>query len=235
MTAASDTPEGMDRRLERVRERIHDAARRAGRDPGDIRLLAVSKAKPASDVAELATLGQQAFGENYLQEALDKIQSVPDRHRLEWHFIGPLQSNKTRSVAEHFDWVQTVDRFKIARRLNDQRPEERGPLQVCIQVNISREPQKAGVMPEALEELAEAVAGLPRLHLRGLMCLPAPAEDEAAARKPFHRMRELAGELAQAGHALDTLSMGMSGDLEAAVLEGSTLVRVGSALFGPRG
>lgn len=224
----------MQARLERVRQRIEHAAERAGRDPDSIRLLAVSKAKPALDVEELASLGQRAFGENYLQEALDKIGSVPDRGQLEWHFIGPLQSNKTRSVAEHFDWVQTVDRLKIVRRLNDQRPDNLDPLQVCIQVNISREPQKAGVMPEALGELAEAVAASPRLRLRGLMCLPAPADDEVAARKPFGRMRALADELTRAGHALDTLSMGMSGDLEAAVLEGSTLVRVGSALFGPR-
>lgn len=232
MTAASHSPEGMPHRLEKVRERLRQAARRADRDPDAIRLLAVSKAKPASDVAEMAALGQRAFGENYLQEALEKIRSVPER--LEWHFIGPLQSNKTRPVAEHFDWVQTVDRLKIARRLNDQRPEELEPLQVCIQVNISGEPQKAGVMPQALEELAAAVADLPRLHLRGLMCLPAPADNEAAAREPFRRMRELAGELDRAGHTLDTLSMGMSGDLEAAILEGSTMVRVGSALFGPR-
>lgn len=234
MTAVSDRSDGIQNRLERVRKRIEDAAERAGRDPGNIRLLAVSKAKPASDVAELATLGQRAFGENYLQEALEKIRSVPERDRLEWHFIGPLQSNKTRPVAEHFDWVQTVDRLKIARRLNDQRPEGLDPLQVCLQVNISGEPQKAGIMPDALKELAEGVAGFPRLRLRGLMCLPAPADDEAAAREPFHRMRELAGELDRAGHTLDTLSMGMSGDLEAAILEGSTLVRVGSALFGPR-
>lgn len=225
----------MQARLERVRQRIEHAAERAGRDPDSIRLLAVSKAKPALDVEELASLGQRAFGENYLQEALDKIGSVPGREGLEWHFIGPLQSNKTRSVAEHFDWVQTVDRLKIARRLNDQRPDNLDPLRVCIQVNISREPQKAGVMPEALGELAEAVAASPRLRLRGLMCLPAPADDEAAARAPFRRMRELVDELNREGHALDTLSMGMSADLEAAILEGSTMVRVGSALFGPRG
>jgi pyridoxal phosphate enzyme (YggS family) len=224
----------MRERLEQVRNRIRDAADRCDRDPEAIRLLAVSKAKPASDVAELAGLGQRAFGENYLQEALDKIQAVPGRDRLEWHFIGPLQSNKTRAVAEHFDWVQTVDRQKIARRLNDQRPDTLEPLQVCIQVNISDEPQKAGVMPGEALDLAEAIAGFPKLRLRGLMCLPAPAPDEDAARVPFRRMRALATELGEAGHDLDTLSMGMSGDLEAAVLEGSTLVRVGSALFGPR-
>lgn len=234
MATQTQTPDTIRERLDTVRNRIRVAAERCGRKPDDIRLLAVSKAKPAADVAALAELGQRAFGENYLQEALEKIRAVPGRESLEWHFIGPIQSNKTRAVAEHFDWVQTVDRQKIARRLNDQRPEGLEPLQVCIQINISGEPQKAGVMPEDARKLADTIATFPKLRLRGLMCLPAPARDETAAREPFRRMQVLASELREAGHELDTLSMGMSGDLEAAVLEGSTLVRVGSALFGPR-
>lgn len=231
-TAGRDEP--MREHLDRVRDRIRESARRAGRDEATISLLAVSKAKPAADIETLAELGQRAFGENYLQEALEKIRSLSHRESLNWHFIGPMQSNKTRPVAEHFHWVQTVDRIKIARRLSRQRPDTLAPLNVCIQVNISREPQKAGVLPEDVAALADAVAELPGLRLRGLMCLPAPATDETAARAPFRALREQLETLNGRGHELDTLSMGMSADLEAAVLEGSTMLRVGSALFGPR-
>ncbi|MDE2325111.1 MAG: YggS family pyridoxal phosphate-dependent enzyme [Betaproteobacteria bacterium] len=232
-------------RLRQVRARIDAAARQAGRDPASIRLLAVSKTFPAEAVAALAACGQADFGENYVQEGAAKITALraagPQLRwpRLHWHFIGPLQSNKTREVAEQFDWVHAVDRLRLAQRLSAQRPAERdgqplAPLQVCIQVNISGEASKSGVAPEAVAELAHAVAGLPHLRLRGLMCIPAPAEGLQGQRAPFARLRELLEELGRQGLALDTLSMGMSADLEAAVLEGATIVRVGTALFGSR-
>jgi pyridoxal phosphate enzyme (YggS family) len=179
-------------------------------------------------------MGQRDFGENYLQEALGKIAAFEDRGTACWHFIGALQSNKTRAVAEHFDWVHTVDRLKIARRLSAQRPGSMAPLQICLQVNLDDEAQKAGVEPESVAALAAAVAKLPGLRLRGLMCLPRPRPDLEAQREPFRRLRRLRDALAADGLDLDVLSMGMSDDLEAAVLEGSTLLRVGSAIFGPR-
>jgi len=194
-------------------------------------LLAVSKTHPASRIDEARAAGQAAFGENYVQEALDKMASLP---RLEWHLIGPLQSNKTRPVAEHFDWVHSVDRLKIAQRLSEQRPATLPPLNVCLQVNVSGEASKSGVAPEEAPALGRAIAELPNLRLRGLMSIPEPAEDPAAQRAPHRTLRQLYETMRAEGLALDTLSMGMSGDLEAAVLEGATIVRIGTAIFGKR-
>ncbi len=220
-------------RLDTVRQRLRDAERRWGREPDSVHLLAVSKTKPAQAVAEALAAGQTAFGDNYWQDAQAKLQALADQP-IEWHFIGPLQSNKTKSVATHFDWVHSVDRLKIARRLNDQRPQDASPLNICLQVNVSGEDSKSGIAPEALADLAHAVSELPRLRLRGLMCLPAPADGLDAQRAPFRRLRELQETLQADGLALDTLSMGMSGDLEAAVAEGATLVRIGTDIFGAR-
>ncbi len=221
-------------RLTSVRERIRRAAEAAGRDVDSVHLLAVSKHHPPEAMAALYRAGQRAFGESYVQEALAK-QAALVGLPLEWHFIGPLQGNKTRKVAENFAWVHGVDRERIARRLSEQRPEPLGPLQVCIQVNVSGEASKSGVAPEAALELAREVVGLPNLRLRGLMALPARSDDPQRQRRPFALLRELRDDIAAAlGEPLDTLSMGMSGDLEAAVREGATWVRVGTALFGPR-
>lgn len=222
--------------LASARQRLADAAARAGRPAESVRLLAVSKTKPAERIREAWQLGQREFGENYVQEALDKQAALVDLPDIVWHFIGPLQSNKTRAVAEHFAWVHSVDREKVARRLNDQRPAGLGPLNVCLQVNVSDEATKSGVHLADLATLAQAVQALPRLRLRGLMAIPAPAEGLAAQREPLARLRQAFEEL-QARYPeapLDTLSMGMSDDLEAAVLEGATLVRLGSAIFGSR-
>jgi pyridoxal phosphate enzyme (YggS family) len=223
-------------RLQQVHARLDAACRAAQRDPASVTLLAVSKTCPAEAVAEAAATGQTRFGENYVQEGLEKIEALAElRGRLEWHLIGPLQSNKTRAVAEAFDWVHSVDRLKIAERLSAQRPAWCKPLQVCLQVNISGEASKSGVTPEELPALARAVAALPRLRLRGLMAIPETAEGLAAQRAPHARLRALAESLRREGLPLDTLSMGMSADLEAAVLEGATMVRVGTAIFGERG
>lgn len=220
-------------RLEAVQERIREAERAASRSPGTTNLLAVSKGHAAGAVRSLAALGQRRFGESYLQEALDKQRELSGEN-LEWHFIGPIQSNKTRGLAEHFDWVQSVDRAKILRRLDEQRPEELSPLNVCLQVNISGEAQKGGAAPGEIAALAAAAARCSRLRLRGLMCIPAADGGEEETRAAFARTRALFHELRDEGHDLDTLSMGMSADLEAAVAEGSSMVRVGTALFGPR-
>jgi pyridoxal phosphate enzyme (YggS family) len=221
--------------LEAVRQRIAAAAHVAGRDARSVMLLAVSKTFPAEDVRAAHGAGQRAFGENYVQEALTKIEALADlRASLEWHFIGPLQSNKTRPVAEHFDWVHSVDRLKIAQRLSEQRPDHLPPLNVCLQVNISGEASKSGVSIAEAVEVAQQIAALPKLTLRGLMSIPEPAGDIEAQRVPHRRLRELLERLCDDGLALDTLSMGMSADLEAAVLEGATIVRVGSAIFGAR-
>ncbi|MDX9707340.1 MAG: YggS family pyridoxal phosphate-dependent enzyme [Azospira sp.] len=220
-------------RLQAVRARIDAAARAAGRDPAGVSLLAVSKTWPAGDVRAAAAAGQRAFGENYVQEGCAKIVELADLP-LEWHFIGPLQSNKTRPVAESFDWVHSVDRLKIAERLSAQRPDGKAPINVCLQVNVSGEATKSGCTPAEAPALARAVAALPKLRLRGLMCIPEPEDDLAAQRAPFRALRSLYDDLRREGLPLDTLSMGMSHDAEAAIAEGATLVRIGTAIFGER-
>ncbi|HWV19022.1 MAG TPA: YggS family pyridoxal phosphate-dependent enzyme [Rhodocyclaceae bacterium] len=219
--------------LQAVHARIAAACKAVGRAPQETRLLAVSKTWPADDVRAAAACGQRAFGENYVQEGLGKMEALADLD-LEWHFIGPLQSNKTRQVAEHFAWVHTIDRLKIAERLSAQRPEHLPPLQVCVQVNVSGETSKSGVAPEEAVALAHAVASLPHLCLRGLMAVPEPSEDEAQLAAQFGILRELFEALQAAGLPVDTLSMGMSHDLESAVAAGATMVRVGTAIFGAR-
>lgn len=216
--------------IAKVRARIREAAQASGRDPAQVRLLAVSKTHPASAIREAYACGQQDFGENYLQEALGKQTELADLP-LRWHFIGPIQSNKTKAIAAHFDWVHSVDRLKVAERLSEQRAEKLPALNVCLQVNVSGEASKSGCAPEDLPALAAAVMQLPRLRLRGLMAIPEPTEDPAAQRAAFARLRSL-----QAGlpYELDTLSMGMSHDLESAIAEGATWVRIGTALFGAR-
>ena len=220
-----------------LQARIAAACSRAGRDAGAVRLLAVSKTFPAARVLELASLGQRAFGESYLQEALPKISACRDERpdlALEWHFIGPIQSNKTRAIAEHFDWVQSVDREKTARRLAEQRPASSSPLNVCLQVNVSGEQSKSGCAPADAPGLAGTIASLPHLRLRGVMAIPAPTDDASVQRAQCASIRGVYEDLLAAGHRLDTLSMGMSDDLESAIAEGSTMVRVGTALFGNR-
>lgn len=230
------TDNALSESLTRARHRLERALVDAGRPGTDATLLAVSKTKPADMIRQAYAAGQRAFGENYLQEALDKQAELADLTDIEWHFIGPLQSNKTRAVAESFDWVHSVDRLKIARRLSEQRPIESSALNICLQVNISQEETKSGVLPGALGELAAEVARLPRLRLRGLMAIPAPADTLEAQRQPLAALREaferLRNDLPEA--PLDTLSMGMSDDLEAAILEGATQVRLGTAIFGAR-
>ena len=220
--------------LQIVCSRIARAVQDAGRAVDSVTLLAVSKTFPPDAVRDAAVAGQRAFGENYVQEALDKIAALHDL-KLEWHFIGPIQSNKTRAIAEHFDWVHGVERDKIARRLAAARPAGLPPLQVCIQVNVSGEASKSGVAPDALTALAEQVAVLPRLQLRGLMAIPEPTPDASLRRARFKWLRDLKDELVDRGHTLDTLSMGMSDDIEDAIAEGATMVRVGTAIFGRRG
>lgn len=220
-------------RLRAVRARIARAAAGAGRRGAEVSLLAASKTFGETAVRALAAAGQRAFGENYLQEALEKQSALRDLP-LEWHFIGPIQSNKTRAIAENFSWVHSVDRLKVAERLSAQRPIGMPPLQACIEVNVSGEASKGGVAPAELPALAEAVAKLPNIRLRGLMAIPAPEQDEAAQRAAFRQVRKAYDALVARGFALDTLSMGMSADLEAAILEGATIVRVGTALFGER-
>jgi pyridoxal phosphate enzyme (YggS family) len=221
-------------KLQAVIARIDEAARKFGRNPDDITLLAVSKTWPASAVREAVLAGQLAFGENYVQEGLEKAAELADLGGLQWHFIGPLQSNKTRRIAEVFNWVHSVDRLKIAERLSEQRPATLPPLQVCLQVNISGEASKSGVALADVPSLARQVARLPRLMLRGLMAIPAPVSDFAQQRQEFSRLRESFEQLNKDGLLLDTLSMGMSDDLEAAIAEGASMVRVGSAIFGER-
>ena len=219
--------------LRKIRDLLAKAADDAGRAADTVKLLAVSKKQPVSSILEAAGAGQRDFGENQVQEGLQKI-AVLAEEALVWHFIGHLQTNKTRAVAEHFDWVHSVDRFKTARRLSDQRPDSLPDLNICLQVNVDAEQSKSGVPGEKLADLANSVAELPRLKLRGLMCLPAVRHGIEAQRQPFARLRELAEDLAAAGIATDTLSMGMSDDFRAAILEGATIVRVGTAIFGPR-
>lgn len=219
--------------LAQVRKRIELACHAAGRSLDAVQLLAVSKTMPAQVVRDAYAAGQLAFGENYIQEGVDKIASLADLP-LVWHCIGPIQSNKTKLVAEHFAWVHSIDRLKIAERLSAQRPAHLPPLQVCLQVNVDGGSNKSGVAPDGLLALAQAVAKLPQLQLRGIMTIPEPAESDAAARAVHRQAKILFDKLNAAGLALDTLSMGMTGDLEAAIAEGSTCVRVGTAIFGQR-
>ena len=222
--------------IQQVRARIANACDGAQRPVQSVTLLCVSKTFGPQAVREAHAAGERCFGENYVQEGVDKIAALADlREAIEWHLIGPLQSNKTRIVAEQFDWVHSVDRLKIAQRLSEQRPAHLPPLRVCLQVNISGEDSKSGLAPGEVTEVANAVAALPRLVLRGLMAIPEPAGDLAAQRVPHRALHQLLDALRAQGLALDTLSMGMSADLEAAILEGATIVRVGSAIFGTRG
>ncbi len=232
--------------MQDVHARIAAAAGKVSRDVQTVRLLAVSKTFDAQAVLAAAVAGQREFGENYLQEALEKIDeftrlqnngALPagvDAGLLKWHFIGPIQSNKTRPLAERFDWVHAVDRLKIAQRLSEQRPSHLPPLNICIQVNISAEDSKSGVAPDDVQVLAQEIATLPRLRLRGLMAIPRAVDDPDAQREPYRRLHALYCRLQEAGLPLDTLSIGMSGDLEAAIAEGATIVRIGSAIFGQR-
>jgi pyridoxal phosphate enzyme (YggS family) len=219
--------------LQAVDDSIGAAATAAGRMRGDVQLLAVSKTFPPDAVRAAHAAGQVAFGENYLQESLDKMAALQDLD-LEWHFVGPIQSNKTRPIAGHFDWVHTVDRLKIAQRLSEQRDPARGPLNICLQVNISGEDSKSGATPAELPELARAVSALPNVRLRGLMAIPEPESDPERQRAPFRAVRALFEQLNADGLDMDTLSMGMSGDMRAAIAEGATIVRIGSAIFGNR-
>lgn len=219
--------------LQAILARIAEAARLAGRSPDAVSLLAVSKTHSPDRIREAFSAGQTRFGENYVQEALDKMAALSDLP-LEWHFIGPIQSNKTRLIATHFDWVHGVDRLKIAQRLNEARPPHLPPLDVCIQVNVSGEASKSGCQPAELPALAKAIAGLPHLRLRGLMTIPEPTSDIALQHQRFRMLRTLCEALQHEGLALDTLSMGMSSDFPAAIAEGATIVRIGTAIFGER-
>ncbi|MGD9385080.1 MAG: YggS family pyridoxal phosphate-dependent enzyme [Thioalkalispiraceae bacterium] len=218
--------------LDTVRQRIVNAATAAGRDPDTIQLLAVSKTRPVEDLLEAIAAGQTRFGESYLQESLGKIEAL-NNQACEWHFIGPIQSNKTAAIAQYFDWVHSVDRLKIAQRLSDQR-QNPALLNICLQVNTSGEQSKSGIAPDQLLELAGAVKDMAGIKLRGLMTIPARESELEKQRRPFHLLKQLFDELNEQGFALDTLSMGMTNDLEAAIMEGSTIVRVGTAIFGPR-
>ena len=219
--------------LQAVRDAIASAAVGADRHAGDINLLAVSKTFAPDALREAYQAGQTCFAESYVQEALDKIAALQDLP-IEWHYIGPIQSNKTRAIAENFAWVHSVDRLKIAKRLSEQRPAHLPPLQVCLQVNISQEASKSGAVPDEVDALAHAIAKLPNLKLRGLMAVPAPSDEIAAQRLPFEKLRELRDQLNRQGLQLDTLSMGMSHDFAAAIAEGATIVRIGTAIFGDR-
>jgi len=224
---------GVTENLRKIRDLLHFAAIEASRDPADVRLLAVSKKQPLEKIREAYAAGQREFGENFVQEGVEKIGAM-DKDDITWHFIGHLQSNKTRVVAENFDWVHTIDKLKTARRLSEQRPDGLPPLNVCLQVNVDDEESKYGATPDALPELAAACATLPNIRLRGLMCLPAIREEPDAQRIPFAALRDLAEKLRTDGVDTDTLSMGMTADFRAAILEGATIVRIGTALFGER-
>ena len=226
-------PQNSTLHVNHVRSRICQAARSAGRDPAGVTLIAVTKAQTAETIRGAATAGVTDFGESYLQEALAKMARLSDLP-LRWHFIGGIQSNKTRAIAERFDWVHSIDRLSIARRLSEQRPYHAPPLNLCIQVELVPEPNKGGVAPGEVWQLAAQASELPRVRLRGLMCVPPPQSDRRSERAVFARLRALLEELNASGHKLDTLSMGMSDDFEAAIAEGATLVRIGTALFGGR-
>lgn len=219
--------------LQQIRDDIRETARQYQRDPDEIRLLAVSKTKPVGDLLDAIHAGQKDFGENYLDEALDKIAALQGQG-CHWHFIGSIQSRKARDIATHFDWVHTVDRLKVARKLSEHRPPQLPPLQCCLQVNIDNEDSKSGVSAAALPDLLAGVEALPRLQVRGLMVIPAPSDNPAIQRDSFRRTRELMASLQTPVRQLDTLSMGMSGDMAAAIAEGSTIVRIGTAIFGAR-
>ena len=223
----------INQRLHAVNNSIREAETKFGRESGAVSLLAVSKTHPAETIIEAWNAGQRSFGENYLQHAVPKIQELSE-YDIEWHFIGPLQSNKTRPVAENFDWVHSIDREKIAQRLSDQKPQEKAPINICIQVNVSDEDTKSGVDLDEVEELAQAITNLPGVKLRGLMAIPEITFDEELQRTNFRKLREKFDELNSKGFELDTLSMGMSDDMESAVAEGSTMVRIGTAIFGAR-
>ena len=220
-------------RWQRLRTEIEDAEQQFGREPGSVKLLAVSKTRDAADVLALAQLGASDFGENYVQEAQAKIDQLSE-HVLTWHFIGPIQSNKTRQIAGGFHWVHSVDRVKIANRLNAAHAPEMSPLNICIQVNIDVEPSKSGVHPDEVERLAEQILPLSRLRLRGLMAMPVLADDFSVQRRAFMKLRHLQEQLIDRGFLLDTLSMGTTNDMRAAIAEGATIIRIGTALFGPR-
>ncbi len=220
-------------RLDKVLASIRDITRRVGREPHNIRLIGASKAQPAAAIRELAALGIRDFGENFVQEALQKQRALADLDLI-WHFIGRIQSNKTRDIAKHFAWVHSVDRIKIAHHLSHHRPADQGPLNICLQVNIQQEPSKAGLSLQSLEEVAQAASALPGIKLRGLMAIPQPSDDLIAQRRPFAKLRMLLEQLNSQGLRLDTLSMGMTTDMDAAILEGATMIRIGTALFGPR-
>ena len=224
---------GVTENLTLISDLLRKSAIEAGRDPATVQLLAVSKMQPVEKIREAAAVGQRDFGENFVQEGVAKIEALADLD-LTWHFIGHLQSNKTRVVAENFDWVHTIDKLKTAHRLSEQRPETLPDLNICLQVNVDDEESKSGVQPAEVPELAAACAELPRLRLRGLMCLPAIREDFAEQRRPFATLRKLAEALRDAGLDVDTLSMGMTDDYRAAVFEGATIVRIGTAVFGER-
>jgi pyridoxal phosphate enzyme (YggS family) len=220
-------------RLVLVQNRIADAAQRYGRDPGSVSLLASSKTQSVERLKLLVECGQRCFGENYLQEAVKKIPKLSD-YPLEWHFIGAIQANKTRKIAQLFSWVHSVDRYRIAARLSQQRPKTLPPLNICLQVNINNEPDKAGTIPRLLVELADQVVELPFLKLRGLMAIPRTTANPRVQHENFRRLREILQTLKSRGHTVDTLSMGMSNDMESAIAEGATIVRIGTAIFGPR-
>lgn len=220
-------------RLNQVRAQITKVEKEFHRPAGSVSLLAVSKTKPIEDILEAWQAGQRDFGESYLQDALPKIQALSDKD-IHWHFIGPIQSNKTRAIAENFQWVHSVDRLKIASRLSEQRPAELPPLNICLQVNVSQDPAKAGVLIEQAPALAEKISQLANLRLRGLMSIPSRSTEFEQQRIPFHALKTCLDQIRQQGIELDTLSMGMSGDLRAAIAEGSTMVRVGTAIFGSR-
>jgi pyridoxal phosphate enzyme (YggS family) len=220
--------------LKQVQQRLIQAAEQAGRPASDIRLIAVSKTKPAEAIEQVYQAGQHDFGENYLQEALDKIAALNHLTDIVWHFIGSIQSNKTRPIAEQFDWVHTVDRLKIARRLSEQRPPHLPDLNICIQINVSQEDSKAGISLDEAAQLAHDINQLDRLKLRGLMAIPLNTDDPALQHQFFRDMKQCLDQLNQQGLQLDTLSMGMSGDMETAIAEGATMIRVGTAIFGGR-
>jgi pyridoxal phosphate enzyme (YggS family) len=236
MTIVADSPrreEFLCHRLASLRARVAEAEVRAGRSPGSVTIVAVSKTQPPQAVRAAFACGQRVFGENYVQEGVAKVEALADLP-LEWHFIGPIQSNKTRAIAEHFAWVHSLDRLKVAERLAAQRPAALGPLQVLLQVNVSGEASKSGVAPAEVPALAQAVAALPGLRLRGLMCIPEPTSDEAVLRARFRTLRRCLEDLRARGLELDVLSMGMSGDFPLAIEEGATHVRLGTAIFGER-